>query len=53
MKYSLVHTAGGVCIANEVHCGLGRVGSHFWGFELQGEPYEVKVKLLLFTAADI
>ena len=27
-----------MCIADEVYCGLGRVGSHFWGFELQGEP---------------
>ena len=28
--------AGGVCIADEVQVGFGRVGSHFWGFELQG-----------------
>lgn len=20
----------------QVQCGMGRVGSHFWGFELQG-----------------
>ncbi|MFW9854033.1 MAG: aminotransferase class III-fold pyridoxal phosphate-dependent enzyme [Candidatus Thorarchaeota archaeon] len=26
---------GGVCIADEVQVGFGRVGSHFWGFELQ------------------
>ena len=31
-----VRTAGGVCIADEVQVGFGRVGSHFWGFETQG-----------------
>ncbi len=30
-----VHSAGGVCIADEVQVGFGRVGSHWWGFELQ------------------
>ena len=28
--------AGGVCIADEVQVGFGRVGAHFWGFETQG-----------------
>lgn len=28
--------AGAVCIADEVQVGLGRVGTHFWGFETQG-----------------
>ena len=27
--------AGGVCIADEVQVGFGRVGTHFWGFETQ------------------
>ncbi|MET9242454.1 aminotransferase class III-fold pyridoxal phosphate-dependent enzyme [Nonomuraea sp. NPDC003709] len=31
-----VRRAGGVCVADEVQVGLGRVGRHFWGFELQG-----------------
>ena len=31
-----VREAGGVCIADEVQVGFGRVGSHFWGFECQG-----------------
>jgi 4-aminobutyrate aminotransferase-like enzyme len=31
-----VREAGGVCIADEVQVGFGRVGSHFWGFETQG-----------------
>ncbi len=34
--YRLVRAAGGVCIADEVQVGLGRVGTHFWGFEMQG-----------------
>jgi 4-aminobutyrate aminotransferase-like enzyme/Ser/Thr protein kinase RdoA (MazF antagonist) len=34
--YSYVRNAGGVCIADEVQVGFGRVGSHFWGFETQG-----------------
>jgi 4-aminobutyrate aminotransferase-like enzyme len=33
--YRAVRAAGGVCIADEVQVGLGRVGSHMWGFELQ------------------
>ncbi len=36
--YSLVRQAGGLCIADEVQTGVGRVGSHFWAFEL----HEVK-----------
>lgn len=28
--------AGGVCIVDEVQVGMGRVGSHFWGFQTQG-----------------
>ena len=34
--YPKVREAGGVCIADEVQVGFGRVGSHFWGFETQG-----------------
>ena len=34
--YDHVRSAGGVCIADEVQVGFGRVGSHFWGFETQG-----------------
>lgn len=33
--YDVMHQEGAVCIADEVQCGFGRVGSHFWGFELQ------------------
>jgi 4-aminobutyrate aminotransferase-like enzyme len=34
--YEHVRAAGGVCIADEVQVGFGRVGDDFWGFELQG-----------------
>ena len=33
--YKIVHDAGGICIADEVQVGFGRVGSHWWAFELQ------------------
>ena len=33
--YRHVRGAGGVCIADEVQVGFGRVGSHFWAFETQ------------------
>ncbi len=33
--YAKVRAAGGVCIADEVQVGFGRVGAHFWGFETQ------------------
>lgn len=31
--YDIVRAAGGLCIADEVQTGFGRLGSHFWGFE--------------------
>jgi 4-aminobutyrate aminotransferase-like enzyme len=34
--FEAVRAAGGVCVADEVQVGFGRVGSHFWGFELDG-----------------
>lgn len=34
--YKAVRDAGGICIADEVQVGFGRVGDQFWGFELQG-----------------
>jgi 4-aminobutyrate aminotransferase-like enzyme/Ser/Thr protein kinase RdoA (MazF antagonist) len=33
--YRHVRVAGGVCIADEVQTGFGRVGAHFWAFEAQ------------------
>jgi len=34
--YTAVRRAGGICIADEVQVGFGRVGTHYWGFETQG-----------------
>lgn len=34
--YETVRAAGGLCIADEVQVGFGRVGEHFWAFETQG-----------------
>lgn len=31
--YEAVRNAGGVCIADEVQTGYGRIGTHFYGFE--------------------
>lgn len=33
--YDTVRKAGGVCIADEVQVGFGRVGTHYWAFETQ------------------
>ncbi|MEM7037478.1 MAG: aminotransferase class III-fold pyridoxal phosphate-dependent enzyme, partial [Bacteroidota bacterium] len=32
--YDGVRSQGGLCIADEVQTGFGRVGSHFWAFEM-------------------
>ncbi|MCK3778975.1 aminotransferase [Ensifer sesbaniae] len=34
--YAMVRSRGGVCIADEVQVGYGRLGDYFWGFEEQG-----------------
>ncbi|NXU55337.1 AT2L2 lyase, partial [Turnix velox] len=34
-----VRKAGGVFIADEIQVGFGRVGKHFWAFQLQGEDF--------------
>jgi 4-aminobutyrate aminotransferase-like enzyme len=34
--YEHVRKAGGVCVADEVQTGLGRMGTSFWAFEDQG-----------------
>lgn len=34
--YAYVRAAGGVCVADEVQVGLGRVGTAMWAFETQG-----------------
>ena len=41
--YRHVRAAGGLCIADEVQTGFGRLGTHFWGFEGQGVVPDVVV----------
>ncbi len=41
--YQLVRKAGGLCIADEVQVGFGRVGEKFWGFELQDVEPDIVV----------
>src|SRR6266446_1170790 len=41
--YRHVRAASGVCIADEVQVGFGRLGTHFWGFETQGAVPDIVV----------
>ena len=41
--YDKVRKGGGVCIADETQVGFGRVGVHFWGFELQGVDPDIVI----------
>jgi len=41
--YAAIRAEGGICIADEVQCGFGRVGDHFWGFELQDAVPDIVV----------
>ncbi len=34
--YQAVRQHGGICVADEVQVGFGRVGTHMWAFEQQG-----------------
>ncbi len=43
LAYEHVRGRGGICIADEVQCGFGRVGTAFWGFELQGVVPDIVV----------
>ncbi|MGB5893270.1 MAG: aminotransferase class III-fold pyridoxal phosphate-dependent enzyme [Ignavibacteriaceae bacterium] len=36
IAFRFVRDSGGLCVADEVQVGFGRVGTHFWGFETQG-----------------
>ena len=31
-----IRASGGLCVSDEVQVGLGRLGTHFWGFETHG-----------------
>jgi 4-aminobutyrate aminotransferase-like enzyme len=41
--YRQVRAAGGVCIADEVQVGFGRLGDPFWGFETQSVVPDIVV----------
>ncbi|WP_322490042.1 aminotransferase class III-fold pyridoxal phosphate-dependent enzyme [Chloroflexus sp.] len=41
--YRRIRAAGGVCIADEVQTGLGRLGTHYWAFEAQGVTPDIVV----------
>jgi 4-aminobutyrate aminotransferase-like enzyme len=41
--YTCVRAAGGICIADEVQVGFGRLGSWFFGFEMQGVVPDIVV----------
>src|SRR6185295_13402596 len=41
--YAHVRAAGGVCIADEVQTGLGRMGTSFWAFEDQNVVPDIVV----------
>jgi 4-aminobutyrate aminotransferase-like enzyme/Ser/Thr protein kinase RdoA (MazF antagonist) len=42
-SYKHVRAAGGLCVADEVQVGFGRLGTHFWGFETQGVVPDIVV----------
>ena len=41
--YRRVRAVGGVCIADEVQVGFGRLGTHFWGFASQNAVPDIVV----------
>lgn len=41
--YEKIRAAGGVCIADEVQTGLGRLGDYYFGFEQQGALPDIVV----------
>jgi 4-aminobutyrate aminotransferase-like enzyme len=43
LVFAAVREAGGICIADEVQTGYGRIGSHFWAFENYGVVPDIVV----------
>lgn len=41
--YAHIRAYGGVCIADEVQVGLGRIGRDFWGFNMQDAEPDIVV----------
>ncbi len=40
-SFDRVRAAGGLCIADEVQVGLGRVGTSMWAYEMQGATADI------------
>lgn len=43
LVYEAIRKSGGVCIADEVQTGYGRIGTHFWGFQKYGVVPDIVV----------
>jgi len=43
LAYEEVRRAGGICIADEVQTGLGRTGTHFWGYSTHNVEPDIVV----------
>ncbi|MCE7993416.1 MAG: aminotransferase class III-fold pyridoxal phosphate-dependent enzyme [Roseivirga sp.] len=41
--YPAIRAQGGLCISDEVQTGFGRMGSHFWGFEMNAVVPDIVV----------
>jgi len=41
--FERVRTAGGVCIVDEIQTGFGRMGSHYWAFDMHGVMPDIVV----------
>ncbi len=41
--FERVRAAGGVCICDEIQTGFSRLGSHYWGFEMDGVVPDIAV----------
>jgi len=41
--YRAIRAHGGICISDEVQTGFGRLGEHFWGFQMQSVVPEIVV----------
>jgi 4-aminobutyrate aminotransferase-like enzyme/Ser/Thr protein kinase RdoA (MazF antagonist) len=41
--YKQIRASGGICIADEVQVGFGRLGTHLWGFETQNVVPDIAV----------
>ena len=47
MLYRFVREAGGLCIADEIQVGFGRIGKSFWGFQLHGTIFHAHARKIV------